>query len=392
MNSWQAIRLVAGRDFKERLASRAFQLSTGITVLFVVAAIVVPAILIDDEPEEWKLGVVGPTPNGLATAVEVAVGGNIVVDTVPFESRQEAELAIQDGEVELAVDAAGKILVDSGTEPRQETAVMAALAGINLTERADELGIEITEVADLVTGGYEIESVTPEADEDDEENRIFAFFVTVILFMSIVTYGSWILIGVIEEKTNRVVEVVLGTLRPHQLLAGKVLGIGLLGVAQILLLGVIAAVLLPIQDAFRVPSAAGAVLVWALVWYILGFAFYAVAYAAAGSLVSRQEEAQNAAFPLTMMLMAAYFIASFSITGENTVLMVASLLPMFAPMTMPLRIAGGDASVWQLAVSLSLMVVSTYGLVRLAGRVYAGGLLQGAGRVKWKEAFRASDV
>ena len=380
MNSWQAIRLVAGRDFKERLASRAFQLSTGITVLFVVAAIVVPAILIDDEPEEWKLGVVGPTPNGLATAVEVAVGGNIVVDTVPFESRQEAELAIQDGEVELAVDAAGKILVDSGTEPRQETAVMAALAGINLTERADELGIEITEVADLVTGGYEIESVTPEADEDDEENRIFAFFVTVILFMSIVTYGSWILIGVIEEKTNRVVEVVLGTLRPHQLLAGKVLGIGLLGVAQILLLGVIAAVLLPIQDAFRVPSAAGAVLV------------YAVAYAAAGSLVSRQEEAQNAAFPLTMMLMAAYFIASFSITGENTVLMVASLLPMFAPMTMPLRIAGGDASVWQLAVSLSLMVVSTYGLVRLAGRVYAGGLLQGAGRVKWKEAFRASDV
>ena len=150
--------------------------------------------------------------------------------------------------------------------------------------------------------------------------------------------------------------------------------------------------LIPIQDAFEIPDAAGSVLAWALVWYILGFSFYAVAYAAAGSLVSRQEEAQNAAFPLTMMLMAAYFIASFSITGENPVLRVASLLPMFAPMTMPLRIAGADAAAWEITVSLLLMLATTYGLIRFAGRVYAGGLLQGASRVKWREAFRASDV
>jgi ABC-2 type transport system permease protein len=175
------------------------------------------------------------------------------------------------------------------------------------------------------------------------------------------------------------------------LLAGKVLGIGILGVAQVVLIGVIAMSLMPLQDAFDVPAAAGSVLAWAFVWYVLGFAFYAVAYAAAGSLVSRQEEAQNAAFPLTMMLMAAYFIASFSITGENPVLRVASLLPMFAPMTMPLRIAGADAAAWEIAVSLLLMIVVTYGLIRFAGRVYAGGLLQGASRVKWREAFRASD-
>ena len=93
-----------------------------------------------------------------------------------------------------------------------------------------------------------------------------------------------------------------------------------------------------------------------------------------------------------MMLMAAYFIASFSITGENPVLRVTSLLPMFAPMTMPLRIAGADASTWEIIVSLTLMVATTYGLIRLAGRVYAGGLRQGASRVKWREAFRAADA
>ena len=92
------------------------------------------------------------------------------------------------------------------------------------------------------------------------------------------------------------------------------------------------------------------------------------------------------------MLMAAYFVASFSITGDNPILRIASLLPMFAPMTMPLRIAGGDAQVWEVVASLALMIVATYGLVRFAGRVYAGGLLQSGSKVKWREAFRASEA
>lgn len=391
MSGWSAIALVAARDFKERVTSRAFQLSTGITVLFVMAWILVPAIFLNDDAEEWAVGVVGDEPTGFVAAVEAAAGGNVTTVTTPYQSRSDAEAGLDDGTIELAVDSAGTILIDNNTSDRMTTAVVTALASLEIAERADELGIDVTEIADLFTGGYEVESVSPAADDDNDANRIFAFFVTVVLFMSIVTYGSWILIGVIEEKTNRVVEVVLGTVRPHQLLAGKVLGIGILGVAQVILIGAIAMALMPLQDAFEIPAAAGSVLAWAFVWYVLGFAFYAVAYAAAGSLVSRQEEAQNAAFPLTMMLMAAYFIASFSITGENPILRIASLLPMFAPMTMPLRIAGADAAGWEIAVSLMLMLLMTYGLIRFAGRVYAGGLLQGAGRVKWREAFRASD-
>lgn len=392
MSAWKSVFLVAGRDFRERIASRAFQMSTAITILFVVAWIIVPAIFFDSGPDTWTIGIVGEQPTGLADAIETAAGKTAIVETLAYESRPAAEAAMENGDVALAIDAAGSILVDSGTGTRLQAAVVTALATMKIAERADELGIDVAEIADLFTGGYQIESVAPRDEAASESNRIFAFFVTVVLFMSIVTYGSWILIGVIEEKTNRVVEVVLGTLRPHQLLAGKVLGIGVLGIAQIVAIGTIAMLLLPLQDAFEVPAAAGSVLFWAFAWYVLGFAFYAVAYAAAGSLVSRQEEAQNAAFPLTMMLMAAYFIASFSVTGENPVLMIASLLPMFAPMTMPLRIAGGGVATWELALSLSLMAVSVYGLVRFAGRVYAGGLLQGAGRVKWKEAFRASET
>ncbi len=391
MSTWASILLVAQRDFRERITSRAFQLSTGITVLFIVALILVPTFLGGDDIKQWSIGVVGDAPQGLTVAVDTASGGAATTDTISFGSRPDAEAALEAGDIDIAVDTQGAIVVDGDTEDQLTTAVVTAMASIEIAARADELGIKVTELADLFTGGYEVESVTGE-EEPDEANRIFAFFATVILFMSIVTYGSWILIGVIEEKTNRVVEVVLGTVRPHQLLAGKVLGIGVLGVAQVVLIGVVAITVMTIQDTFEMPAAAGSVLAWAFVWYILGFSFYAVAYAAAGSLVSRQEEAQNAAFPLTMMLMAAYFIASFSITGENTILRISSLLPMFAPMTMPLRIAGGDALAWEIAVSLFLMVIATYGLIRFAGRVYAGGILQSGGRVKWKEAFQTTDV
>lgn len=128
------------------------------------------------------------------------------------------------------------------------------------------------------------------------------------------------------------------------------------------------------------------------VWFILGFAFFATAYAAAGSLVSRQEEAQNAAFPLTILLMVGYFVASFSLSGENTVLRVASLLPPFAPMTMPLRMATGEAALWEIGLSMALMVAAIYLLVRLAGKIYSGGLLHTGAKVKLRDAWRGAEV
>ena len=392
MSTWASIFLIAKRDFRERATSRAFQLSTGVTLLFVVGMLLLPSLFGGDDLTVWSIGVVGDTPAGLIVAVDTASGGTASSTITQLDSRPDADAALEADDIDIAVDTEGTVVVDGDTDDLLTTAVVTALASIRIAERAAELDIEVTEMADLFTGGYEVESVSGEEDNANDENRVFAFFATVILFMSIVTYGSWILIGVIEEKTNRVVEVVLGTVRPHQLLAGKVLGIGVLGVAQVIVIGAIAVAVLLLQDAFDVPAAAGSVLAWALLWYILGFAFYAVAYAAAGSLVSRQEEAQNAAFPLTMMLMGAYFIAAFSISGENTILRFASLLPMFAPMTMPLRIAGGDALAWEIALSLALMLLSTYALIRFAGRVYAGGVLQSGGRIKWKEAFRTSDV
>jgi ABC-2 type transport system permease protein len=382
-----AVLLIAARDFRERVASRAFQLSTGLTILLVVGFILVPSFLGTGDGRKWTIGTVGDTPADLAAAVGAAAGSGTTVTTKPFASQPAARAALDDGTIDLAVDASGVIVIDGGTDSELTSLVVASLAALNLEKTAAAEGAATSDLTALLTGGYTIETVTATGTSTTAD-RSFAFFATIILFMSIITYGSWILIGVIEEKTNRVVEVVLGTVRPHQLLAGKVLGIGVLGVAQIVVIGIVAIVTLSLQSAFAIPDAAGTVLAWAFVWYLLGFAFYAVAYAAAGSLVSRQEEAQNAAFPLTLLLMAAYFVASFSITGENPVLRVSSLLPMFAPMTMPLRIAGGDATGVEITLSIALMVATTYVLIRLAGRIYARGLLQSGRRLRWREAWR----
>jgi ABC-2 type transport system permease protein len=391
MSAWSTILLVAARDFRERVASRAFQLSTGLTVVLVAGFILVPSFIDTNSTTEWDIGVVGDAPEGLVAGVDGGAGDAVTVSRIGYSDRAAAETALEEGQIDIAVDASGSIVVDDGTDAQLTTLVATVLASLDIATQAEELGIDATALAAVFAGNYEVETLAAE-ESSAEADRAFAFFATIILFMSIITYGSWILIGVIEEKTNRVVEVVLGTVRPHQLLAGKVFGIGILGVAQVVLIGAVAITVMSIQNAFEIPDAAGSVLLWAFVWYILGFAFYAVAYAAAGALVSRQEEAQNAAFPLTMMLMASYFIASFSITGENPVLQIASLLPMFAPMTMPIRIAGGDAATWEIILSLTLMVLAIYGLIRFAGRVYAGGLLQSGSRVKWRDAWRASEA
>jgi ABC-2 type transport system permease protein len=391
MSAWSTILLVSARDFRERVASRAFQLSTGLTVVLVAGFILVPSFIDTDSTTEWDIGVVGDAPEGLVAGVDGGAGDAVTVSKIGYSDRAAAETALEEGQIDIAVDASGSIVVADGTDAQLTTLVATVLASLDIATQAEELGIDATALAAVFAGNYEVETLAAE-ESSAEADRAFAFFATIILFMSIITYGSWILIGVIEEKTNRVVEVVLGTVRPHQLLAGKVFGIGILGVAQVVLIGAVAITVMSIQNAFEIPDAAGSVLLWAFVWYILGFAFYAVAYAAAGALVSRQEEAQNAAFPLTMMLMASYFIASFSITGENPVLQIASLLPMFAPMTMPIRIAGGDAATWEIILSLTLMVLAIYGLIRFAGRVYAGGLLQSGSRVKWRDAWRASEA
>jgi len=385
--------LVARRDFVERVKSRAFQISTAVTVLLVLVAVVAPQFFSEDDPE-WRAAVVDLDPGAFSFTMEALQGEDepIATSARSVTSRAAAIELLEAGDVDVAVVAGDGVIVDGNTSRLLSTLAAAALTTLELTDRAADLGISSQQIADLLAlDEAPIESIAGPMEEEDNGAETLALFATILLFVSIVTYGQWILIGVIEEKSNRVVEVVVGTVPPRTLLAGKVLGIGLLGLLQLIGIAIVAFTALRVTGAGELPDTTGAVVVASAFWFLLGFAFYATAYAAAGALVSRQEEAQNAAFPLTLVMMSAYFIATLSINGDNPVIRIASLLPPFAPMTMPLRIALERATTSEILISSALMIAGVWLLIRFAARIYRGGILRSGGKIRLNEAWRSSD-
>lgn len=393
MSDWRTLLLVGRRDFVERLKSRAFQISTALTIMLVLAAVILPQ-LFDNGPNEWEVGAVDIEPSQLEITMTALQGGTdpvgVNVRTAP--SRSDLITLLETGDIDVAIVGGEGVITGDGTSRALATLAAASVTAVELTGRAQQLGLSPDQVASLL--GLESPAITSISGEDETEDRgaeTLALFATILLFISIVTYGQWILIGVIEEKSNRVVEVVVGTVPPRILLTGKVFGIGLLGLIQLVVIAIVAFAALRLTGAGSLPDTTGAVVLASAFWFLGGFAFYATAYAAAGALVSRQEEAQNAAFPLTLVLMAAYFVATFSISGDNPVIQVASLLPPFAPMTMPLQIALGRASTTDILISSVLMILGVYFLLRVAARIYRGGILRSGGKVRINEAWRSSE-
>ncbi len=215
-----------------------------------------------------------------------------------------------------------------------------------------------------------------------------------LIYLALLSYGSMISQGIAEEKSTRVSEVLLGAMRPYQLLAGKIAGIGVVGVLQLLAVGVAAGGSALALGSLHVPKGTPFTFAAVLMWFVLGFALYSCAYAAAGATASRpQEAAAAAAAPITFLLAASYGAAFTSLGDPNSgVVRVFSLIPLLTPMTMLPRAAAGNVAPWELGLSVLMVMLLTYALVRLAGRIYAGAIVRTGPRVKLREAWRAAAV
>lgn len=395
MNALTTIRLVAMREITERVASRAFQISTAVTLLIVVGLLIAPTLFGGSDEITYSIGTFGERPPDLVESVEATATTveetTVEVTTTAYDTEDALRLAVSDDEVDIGLVDDTVVLSGPATPSSLTNYLVTALSNTAIQEEAAELGLSSEDLATLLAGGPTIEEI--DAEEGDEGRLVVAFIGTILLFVSIVSYGQWILIGVVEEKSSRVVEVILGAVRPRHLLAGKVLGIGLLGLGQLLLISVIGVVGIQMIDQIDVPGLGAGIVLIVMGWFLLGFAFYATGFAIAGSLVSRQEDAQNAAFPLTMVMMVGYFVGTSALStgGSNVAVRVLSLIPPFSPLTMPLRQATGDAAAWEVVLSVTLMVVAVFGMLRIGGRVYAGGLLRSGRRVKAREAFRGAE-
>jgi ABC-2 type transport system permease protein len=230
------------------------------------------------------------------------------------------------------------------------------------------------------------------APPDRDQNAAIAFVGVLLLYGQLFGYGIWVASGVIEEKASRVVEMLLSAIRARQLLLGKIVGIGVLGLAQLVFIASFAIGLAIVTGAIKdVGATALGAVGLVIAWFILGFAFYATLFAAAGSLVTRMEELQNVIVPINLTILVSFFISIGALQDPNGRLQViASLLPTSSALAMPVRIVLGAAPAWQIALSLTLLIGSTILLVPLAARLYSGAVLRTRGRVKIREAWRSA--
>ena len=233
-------------------------------------------------------------------------------------------------------------------------------------------------------------TLRPPEQETTDAATVVAYAGSILLLMSLAFYGQWVITGIVEEKNNRVVELILSTVRARHLLAGKVIGIGLLGFGQLALVAGVAAGLLA-AGVFDAPAELGGDMALVIPWFALGFALYAVAYAVAGALASSQQNAETAGQPVTYTLLAVYFAGyvALSVDPEGP---LANLLTVFptAPLVLPARSALVGVPLWEHALAVMLVLASIYVLVRFAGRVYALGLLHGGSALDVRTAWQLS--
>ena len=396
MNHWSAIRMVAQREVRERLRSKVFRASTIISALVVIAIIVIPNLR-NDKVKVYDVGLVGvtnPVVNQAVRSSGPAVGAVLRIHEV--SSIDVARRMIKDKSLDIALVGGTDILIDRPANPdrmssklRLQTAISEAA---RLPTALTEAGLSPAQVAQALTRPpLRIEAQNKPKDESGGAiaTNIFGVIAT---FIFLQTYGQWVLNGVAEEKSSRIAEVLLAALKPRQLVSGKIIGIGILGLIQALTVAVCAVVA---SRAVDVNVLAGTRIFYAfgaVGWFVLGFAFYGWAFAAAGSLVSRQSEAGAAAFPVFIPLFAGYLAAttSFGTTDPNTLIRVLAYFPPTAPLCMPVLIGNNAVEPWQVALSAAGVVVSVMLMARLASAVYSNSILRTGKRIKWIEAVRSS--
>jgi ABC-2 type transport system permease protein len=381
--------IVGRREFVERARDRGFVISTAITLAILVGFIVVTALL--DRGTSFDLGVVGEDSRPVGRDVSLAGAAlDVEIRVRVLPDAAAAEQAILNGEVDAAVVDAETIMVKSESPTQLVSLIQAASLRQRARAALQAEGLTGEEVdAALAQRPLPVDALEPR-DARRRENAAVAFVGVLALYGQLFAYGYWVAAGVVEEKASRVIEVLIATIRPSELLRGKIFGIGFLGLAQLLLIGIVGLGTSIAVGRLEFPSGALATVGLVLFWFVLGFFFYAGLFAVAGSIVSRQEDLQTTMTPLTILIVGSFFIG-ISATGnpDSTLATVASLLPFSSPLVMPTRIVLGEASAFEIVLSVAISIASTAALIPVATRIYSRALLQ-PGRVRLRRVWRDS--
>ncbi|WP_194895610.1 ABC transporter permease [Catenulispora pinisilvae] len=373
----RTVRLVMRREFTERGRDRGFAISVAFSLLIVLVAVVISALVSNrDKTPSFTVGFAGPRAaveqqfaDQQAPVYKIKLTSSVVTDSAG------AQALVKSGQLDALVDG-GQIYVQDSVDAK----LAPVLAGANLAAQLPDL--------DQVQGQTTVK-LAPK-DPDAGQRKTVALVAEIMLFSQMIAYCMWVATGVVEEKASRVIEILLSSTSARALLTGKIIGIGALGLLQLAATAVVGIGAGSATGALHMTGQIWQTVGIVAVWFVLGYIFYAAAYAAVAARVSRQEEMQTAVQPLNLVLMVPYFAAFAALSNPDAVwVRVLSLVPPFSVLIQPVRIAGGDAAWWEPVVAIGLMAVLTVGIVAAGARVYENSVLRFGSKVPMRVAWTA---
>jgi len=388
--------LIVAREVRERLRGRILKVTTVFILLVVAAAIVIP-VLHNGKEKPQDVGIVGTLSSSLrATVTSSAKSADVTVHFEPESSVQKATSDLHSGRIEVAIVDGRELLVKSPLSPTDTSSGTQLIRSV-----AENLGVvEAFQEAQLSPAQSETlkqaKALPITSVEEGKKNaggkntsEATSLIGIILIFVMLSQYNTWILMGVMEEKSSRVIEVLLSAVRPIQLLTGKVLGIGLVALAQASLVVAFALILSKAVGSSLLHGSAPLVVVSTLIWLVLGYAFYSWVYAAAGSMAERQDQVQSLILPLSLPMIFGYIMAltGASSGSPSALLKVVAYLPPTAPFAVPVLVGFRAVTWWEFLGSALISVVCTIGIARVAATVYRRAILRTGARVRLRDVF-----
>ena len=427
--SFQKIWLIIRSEYRRRVRSTAFILATLLVPFGFVLVAAAPALLgyLAEQSSQKTVAVVDQTGGQLADSLAAASDEQLRFRPVdrPIDSVQAA---VRTGTYDGSLLLPNSLLAGTGSATYYSTQGGGLTDQIQIDDRVGRVVQQqrlraadaTTSVLSILESDVTVESRTLQ-EEGTGADHTFAYTaigyaMAFIIYFAVFVYGQYVMQGVIEEKSNRVVEIIVSSVRPFELLMGKVLGIGAMGLTQMLVWSALVvggmAGAAPLLALFLDPSSLGVsadaspqtvaeaaglsiptipvdLIVWFILFFLGGFLLYASLFAAVGSAVEQQQDAQNLLLPvMTPLILPILFLAFVLESPDATISVVLSLIPFFSPILMMLRAAITTVPIWEMMASFGLLVLTFVALIWLAGRIYRVGILSYGKTPSFREIAR----
>ncbi|WP_280414315.1 ABC transporter permease [Nocardia carnea] len=383
-------RIVTEREVMVKLRDRNFLISTVITIVAIVASLAISGFM-SGRTETVDIAVTGPDAGQVVqTAGDLAelADSNVAFASTPVADRAAVEQQVRDGEADAGLVAGPggwRLIGKESVNDDINTYVTTAAQQLALQRNAEAAG---TSLEELGRGGQVSYDVLDESAVDPGFAQIMTFVFAFLFYIASILFGMSIAQSVVEEKQNRIVEILASAIPLRQLLIGKIIGNTLMAFGQLVLFAAAGLAGLAVMGntdyVTQIAGAAG----WFIVFFVVGFLALASLWAVAGSLATRNEDLQSTSTPLSMLIMIVLFLGIFA---SGTAQTVTSYVPIVSIVTMPARLAEGTAAWWEPLVSLAIMAATAYGIVVVAERIYRRSLMQTQGRLTYRQALSVED-